>query len=235
MISQRDAATVRRSILIGGLPEDVAGEILVHSAVKTYDRGESVFLQGEPAHSVFVVLEGWIKLFRIAQSGAEAVIGVFAPGQSFGEAVAFRRARYPVNAEAVTETRLLGIDAPGLMTRMRANPEICTAILAATFHQLQELVGQVEQLKAQTGAQRVARFLLGLCHVETGTCTVTMPYDKVLIAGRLGMKPESLSRAFARLKPAGVRVTQNHAEIDDVERLRDFVEQDRADFWRKAP
>jgi hypothetical protein len=47
---------------------------------------------------------------------------------------------------------------------------------------------------------------------------VTLPYDKVLIAGRLGMKPESLSRAFARLKDQGVTISQNVAEIDDVGR-----------------
>jgi len=113
-------------------------------------------------------------------------------------------------------------------------PELGTAILAATFQHLHELVGQVERLKAQTGAQRVAEFLLDLCPADAGSCTVTLPYDKVLIAGRLGIKPESLSRAFARLREAGVTVRQNHAAIADINGLREFVEQDRADFWRKA-
>jgi hypothetical protein len=57
------------------------------------------------------------------------------------------------------------------------------------------LVGQIEQFKAQSSAQRVAEFLASLCVVEDGAGTVTLPYDKALIAGRLGMKPESLSRS----------------------------------------
>jgi hypothetical protein len=62
---------------------------------------------------------------------------------------------------------------------------------------------------------------------------VTLPYDKVLIAGRLGMKPESLSRAFARLKTVGVKVKKNHAEIEDIEVLRHYAEADPADSWSK--
>jgi hypothetical protein len=50
-----------------------------------------------------------------------------------------------------------------------------------------------------------------------------LPYDKALIAGRLGMQPESLSRAFARLKQIGVHIEQNIAIIDDVGRLRHYV------------
>jgi CRP-like cAMP-binding protein len=117
---------------------------------------------------------------------------------------------------------------------MKSRPELCTAVLASTFRHLHSLIGQVEQLKARTGAQRVAEFLLELCPVDEGACAVTLPYDKILIAGRLGMKPESLSRAFARLRESGVMVRQNHAAIADVEKLRDYVEEDRAASWSKA-
>lgn len=229
-----DIAVARESILLNGLGDDALTEVLAHSSVREFGRGASIFLEGERAHSVFIVLSGWVKLFRIAQSGAEAVVAVFTRGQSFGEAVAFRHDTYPVSAEAVTDCRLMRLDTTTMLDRMRTHPELCTAILSATFLHLHHLVNQVEQLKAQTGAQRVAEFLLHLCPTEDGSCTVTLPYDKVLIAGRLGIKPESLSRAFVRLRDAGVTVRQNHAAIADIGRLREFVEQDRAEFWRKA-
>ena len=108
---------------------------------------------------------------------------------------------------------------------MRAEPEVSLAALASTLQHLHQLVGQVEQIKAQTGAQRVAEFLLELCGCDAGRCSVTLPYDKTLIAGRLGMKPESLSRAFARLKPLGVSITRNHATIENVAALSDYCEE----------
>ena len=61
-----------------------------------------------------------------------------------------------------------------------------------------------------------------------------LPYDKVLIAGRLGMKPESLSRAFVRLRDEGVTIRQNRAVIEDVTALRSFAEEDPAMAWARC-
>jgi CRP-like cAMP-binding protein len=234
MLKPADLAVVKQSILLSHLPEDLADALLERAVAHSHDRGATIFLQGEPAQCVHIVLEGWVKLFRISSNGAEAVVGVFTRGRSFGEAVAFRGDVYPVNAEAVTDCRLLHVRAATMLEMMKSRPELCTAMLASTFRHLQSLVNQVEQLKAQTGAQRVAEFLLELCPVDEGACAVTLPYDKILIAGRLGMKPESLSRAFARLRGTGVMVRQNHAAISDVGKLREYVEEDRAASWSKA-
>lgn len=229
-----DSRIARGSVLLASVPDDVAEIILSRSEIRALTRGETIFLQGEPADYVFIVLEGWAKLFRMSPNGAEAVVGVFTKGRSFGEAVAFRSDVYPVGAEAVTDCRLMQVRASIVLDMMKSRPEVCTAMLASTFKHLHALVAQIEQLTAQTGAQRVAEFLIELCPVEEGPCAVTLPYDKVLIAGRLGMKPESLSRAFARLRDTGVKISQNHAAISDVARLRDYVEEDRATAWSRV-
>ncbi|WP_363322238.1 Crp/Fnr family transcriptional regulator [uncultured Aliiroseovarius sp.] len=196
-----------------------------------YDRGQTVFLQGERATAIFIVVDGWAKLYRIAPSGAEAVVGVFTKGRSFGEALAFRGDVYPVSSEAVTKCTLLRIDAEDYLRRIRETPETAISLLSATFVHLHNLVSQIEALKARTGAQRVAEFLCELAECQTGACEVVLPYDKILIAGRLGMKPESLSRAFARLKDEGVQVKQNRAKIDDIDHLRIYCEEDPAQAW----
>lgn len=234
MPSAADREVARQSILFAAMPAELAEMLLARATVQEYDRGATIFLQGDPVAFVHVVLEGWVKLYRVAPNGAETVVGVFTRGRSFGEAVAFRGDVYPVAAEAVTECRVLQLRAGLILDMMKARPELCTAMLAATFWHLHNLVTQIEQLKAQTGVQRVAEFLLNLCPVSEGACTVRLPYDKVLIAGRLGMKPESLSRAFARLRESGVVVKHNHAAIADVTRLRALAAEDRSAAWSKA-
>ena len=226
-------ALVRKSVLSSSMPEALAESGLANARQREFDRGATIFLQGERASAIYLVAEGWVKLYRIAPNGAEAVVSVFTKGASFGEAVAFRHDTYPVAAEAVTDCRLIRIEADAFLRSIRENPELAISILSATFAHLHALVAQVEALKAQTGAQRVAEFLLELSSCESGACEVTLPYDKVLIAGRLGMKPESLSRAFARLREQGVTVRQNVAEIQDVAVLRDYVEEDPALAWSK--
>jgi len=227
-------AIARKSLLLASLSDATAEALLAKGIWRHYERGETVFLQGETASSVHIVIDGWIKLFRISPNGAEAIVNVFTRGSSFGEAMAFRNSPYPVSAEAVTECHLVQIPTAPLIAMMAERPEICTSILASTFQHLHTLVAQIEQLKAQTGAQRVAEFLLDLASCSTVGCTVTLPYDKVLIAGRLGMKPESLSRAFSKLRRVGVKVSRNHAIISDLERLQAFAGQDPADAWSSA-
>lgn len=220
------SALARRSLLLARTPEPVAQSVLATAHARRFDRGSTIFLQGERASAVYIVAEGWVKLYRISPSGTEAVVAVFTKGASFGEAVAFRNDTYPVAAEAVTDCTLVRIEVETLLRHLRENPEIAIAILSSTFAHLQGLVGHIVQLKAQTGAQRVAEFLLELAPCSEGSCEVTLPYDKVLIAGRLGMKPESLSRAFGRLKSLGVSIRQTNAVIGDIGVLRDYVEKD---------
>lgn len=229
-----DLATARAAVLFSSLPTAIADPILQRSLSKSYKRGETIFCQGDEAQNIFVVLDGWVKLFRITPTGAEAVVGVFTKGRSFGEAVAFENSSYPVTAEAVTDTRLLLVRTSLLTTMMRDKPEIAMAIVSSTFRHLHSLVGQVEQLKAHTGAQRVAEFLLELCDADRGSCTITLPYDKTLIAGRLGMQPQSLSRAFSRLEAQGVKITHNQATILDIDQLREYMLEDRSAPWKKA-
>ena len=234
MINQSDLITARAAVLFSTLPPEVSAGILQRSMVRSYGRGETIFLQGDVSESIFVVLDGWVKLFRITPTGAEAVVGVFTKGRSFGEAVAFENIAYPVTAEAVTESRLLLVRTAVLSSMMKERPEIAMAIVSSTFRHLHALVAQVEQLKAHTGAQRVAEFLLELCNTSKGPCTITLPYDKSLIAGRLGMQPPSLSRAFNKLEEIGVNISQNQAEIADVVKLRAYMSEDRSAPWRKG-
>ncbi|MCW2306473.1 Crp/Fnr family transcriptional regulator [Rhodobium gokarnense] len=229
-ISEADYALIRKTPLFSGISGVQFDAVLSDAATKTISRGETLFLQGDPAEALFVVLEGWVKLYRVTPAGDEAVVHVFTDGQSFAEAAAFTGGVYPVSAEAVTDGRLLHIPVARLFDRVRAEPEIGFALLASTSLHLHTLVQQIEALKAQTGAQRVAEFLVGLCKDRdaAGRRTIVLPYDKALIAGRLGMKPESLSRAFQRLRDYGVRIASNKAEIADIETLRRLVDEERA-------
>ena len=231
----KDRETIARtSRLLRSLQEGDVDSLLAASSWKSYDRGETLFLQGERANAIHVVIDGWVKLYRIAPNGSETVVNVFTKSGSFGEAVALRAAPYPVSAEAVTECQMLHIPSDALTSQIRHDPEFGISVLAATFQHLNSLVSQLEQLKARTGVQRVADFLLEQCNGTTGSCVVNQPYEKVLIAGLLGMKPESLSRAFSKIRAAGVKVVGAHAAIEDIDRLRRYCDEDPAAAWSKA-
>lgn len=213
--------------LLKRLSSEARAQLLQGATKKHVSRGEMIFFQDDKADAFFIVLEGWVKVFRATSSGDEAVVGVFTRGQTFAEGAAFANINFPVSGEAVTDCVVLSISVAHLAGSISADPNIALAMMSSLSMHLHQLVLQIEGLKTHTGAQRVAEFLLNLCPEPSGACTLVLPYDKALIAGRLGMKPESLSRAFQKLKGFGVEVKQNRAIISNVQMLRMLVEQER--------
>ena len=223
-MDQSDWQIVRSTPLFGAMPQDVAQSLVGNQAVRVYEKGTLLFQQGDPATSFFVVLDGWVKLFRTTPDGSEAIVGVFCRGESFAEAAIFMGGRYPVSAEVATTARLVRIDGDLLRRRIHEQPDLAFSMLASASYHLKFLVEQIEQIKVLSAPQRIADFLIKLCPAREGSCAIELPYEKALIAGRLGMKPESLSRALAKLRPLGVSVEREHVSIVDVDLLVRFVE-----------
>lgn len=222
-LTAKDQEIVKRINVLRGLNPLIVERLIAPATVVTVEQGDTVFRQGELATAFFIVLEGWVKLYRITPAGDEAVIYIFANGDSFAEAVAFTGRPYPATAEAVSAARIVRIPADHVVKCIRAMPDIALAMIASTSTHLHQLVQQVEQLKMQSGVQRVAEFLAALCDRDSGSCTIALPYDKMLIAARLGIKPESLSRSLAKLRSFGVEVHAHHVIVHDVEKLQGIV------------
>jgi CRP-like cAMP-binding protein len=232
--SSADLDIVRRINVFRGLAPLVIERLIGPASAIELDDGDILFRQDDPALAFFILVEGWVKLSRVTFAGDEAVIHVFTKGDSFAEAVAFTGKPYPATAQAVSVARVVSIPAAHVIKCIRDTPDIALGMIAATQVHLHHLVEQVEQLKAQTGVQRLADFLACLCPPASGAYTLALPYDKGLIAGRLGLEPETLSRSFVKLKQVGVEVKASHVAIADVERLRRFAADDHEPI-RTAP
>jgi CRP-like cAMP-binding protein len=223
-----DLQVISRIAVFQGLKPETIEHVLEPATAIMMKAHDTLFRQGDPATAFYIVVDGWLKLYRITPSGGEAVINTLTKGDSFAEAVAFTGTVYPACAEAVSEARVVRIPADHVVRCIRQSPDIALAMIASTSLHLHQLVQQVEHLKAQSGVQRVAEFLVSLAPVEQGSCVIALPYDKVLIAARLGLKPESLSRAFAKLRSIGVTVHASHVALSDVAKLRQIADDERS-------
>lgn len=223
-MDSRDWQIVRATPLFGSMSQEITQSIIGNQPVRSYEKDAQLFHQGEVATAFFLVLDGWVKLYRLTPEGNEAVVGVFKRGETFAEAAIFLGGRYPVNAEVVTPSRLLRFDGENVRRRIREQPDLALSMLASASYHLKALVEQIEKIKLLSAPQRTADFLVELSSVSAGAVTIDLPYEKALIANRLGMKPESLSRALAKLRPLGVSVDRERVTIADVQLLIRFVE-----------
>jgi len=224
MISDLDWEILRRTRLLHALP-DVALETLVAAAsFRRVEKDVVLFHRGDPAHHFFAVLDGWVKVSRDGAAGEEAVLEVFGRGETFAEAAMFMGGGYPATATIVEPSRLCRFSRRTFMKLGMEQPEICFTMLGAISRHLHQMVAEVEQLKTRNGEQRLANFLAGLCGKTSGSCEISLPYDKGLVAARLGMRPESLSRHLANLAEFGVHSNGHTVVIGSVERLLEFSE-----------
>jgi CRP-like cAMP-binding protein len=225
--SSHDRQAIASAAIFSKLPPDALDTLLAQSQLQMRPRNALLFEQDERATVFYLLLEGWVKLFRMSPGGDETVVGLFTRGECIADVPCLTEADYPVSGKTVSDARLLAIPSRAIVDMTRANPAVCLGMLGSMSSHLKKLVDQIEELKACTGPQRLAGFLVGLAPVAQGSCTIVLPYEKLLIAGRLGMQPESLSRAFQRLRAVGVRSSQHSVAIGDVERLAEFAGRER--------
>jgi len=225
-LSAQDAALLRNLPLFQKLAEPALAGLLATATLRSVERGADLFVQGDPADRFFILLEGWVKLYRINRDGAEAVVAMVAAGESFAEAAMFAQGNFPVCAQAVTDIRLLSITAQAFARCVQDDVGTAFAMLGSLSMRLRTLVQQIEQLQVQSAPQRVGGFLLRLCPAGSGNAAFVLPCEKSLVARRLGIQPETFSRALAKLRPIGVEVQGSVVSVADLDALREFCHED---------
>lgn len=206
-----------------GLPEADLTAFLRSAVTRNYKKQQTIFIQGDEATRLFVVKRGWVKFSRQTPEGEQAVLGLFTRGSIFGESSIFSNAVYTSTADAAEDARIIEI--PGIILRERAvsNHEIMGRVMNVMSHEMRNLQLENEHLALMSASQRVGCLLLQLSSSIPGDGGVlTFPYDKSLAAARLGMKPETFSRALAQLKPLGISVKGSDVKIESFASLIDY-------------
>jgi CRP-like cAMP-binding protein len=189
-------------------------------------KGEMLFQKGDPAKGFFVVVSGQMKLAFPSAHGNEKVVEIIGPQQSFGEAVMFMDRPFPVFAEALLDTLLIHIGKDAVFRLIEADPSFARRMLAGLSMRLHSLIADVESYSQRSSAQRVIGYLLQHGPDDDrseGKIDVTLPTSKQVIASRLNLTPETLSRIFHDLTEAGlIEVHGRHITVPDLQCLRQF-------------
>jgi len=189
-------------------------------------KGEFLFRQGDESHGFFVVVGGQIKLAFASTRGNEKVVEIIGPRQSFGEAVMFMGRPYPVFAQALADTLVLHIARQTVFDLLATDTTFARAMLAGLSRRLHSLIEDVESYSLRSGLQRVIGYLLQQCadqEKREDEPSVTLPISKQVLASRLNLTPETLSRVLHDLTQANlISVQGRQITIHGLKRLRDF-------------
>ena len=186
-------------------------------------------LDEEKLSLIHILLEGWVKLFKGNVSGQESILQMLTVGETLLETIIFNNLPFPVSAQAVDNVKLLSIPASVVREQLQNNKELAINMLSNVAGRSQALITQFEQLTLKTVPQRIGWFLLKL-FLENGERkkNLKLPYDKSLIAGFLGMKPETFSRTLQQLKEQGIDINHKSVELLEVLALCNYCDMELA-------
>lgn len=205
-----------------GLFSHEVSHFLQKSNTKIVPAGAILFLQGDAVSDVYIILDGLIKLSRTTENGEESVVSILTRGDVYIETTTVSGGPYPVSGFALTQSRVLKVPASRFFKMALSDSRMARNVLTIITERVGGLIDRVEELSLKSSCQRLASYLVSLCNNDDGTEIVCLPLCKCVIAQQLGMKPETLSRSFAKLRAVGVSVHGEKVSIRDVGRLREY-------------
>ena len=215
---------LRLTPLLEGLDNRVINALAACTREVSLPENHVLCRQGAEPQHLHVLLEGQVALWGTAPDGSNAVVEVIRPPGYFVLATVLTRLPYMMSARTVTASRVLMIEIEGLHALLHREVPLANALLRAEALNFRSLVRQVQDLKLRTAAQRLGCYLLALTHEpDAKTADFRLPFDKRLLAARLGCRQENLSRAFAALRAVGVETHGSRVILHDVPALREFA------------
>ncbi|MBB3190385.1 Crp/Fnr family transcriptional regulator [Halomonas cerina] len=218
---------VRGVSWLGDLDDDALEALLKDTEVRTLASHGWLFRQEAPAHWLYIVISGAVRLVRATRDGRLATIRCVARGGTLGELSMVSRAGvYLYSAQALRRTRVLAIPAD----RCRAILDRQPACRAEFMSRLAlELTERLEDLALLTQADAMARLISYLLReLPSGHTTqapvVRLAMPKRWLAAQLAMTPETLSRLLARLRDEGaIHIDGQRLKVLDEQKLRDIM------------
>ncbi|MFZ4125020.1 MAG: Crp/Fnr family transcriptional regulator [Rickettsiales bacterium] len=213
--------------LFANLPDKEVQIFADAAHIKSYTKGQYLYMEGEEAKFFYVMCSGWLKLLHVTEDGEEIVIAMLTKNNITGESAIFEQGNFASTAQIVEDAQILSIPIALLKEQMSVSNKLALNMLTSMIQYQRRHEMQVEQFLLYSAPQRVGCFILGLCPVfeQKDGVEIELPYDKTLIANTLGMKGPTFSRALNMLRDeTGTRISGSRVTIDSIKGLLKFVD-----------
>ncbi len=220
---------LQRTELFGCLAGEELADVAQRAVEVRLKKGEMLFVSGELAKGLFVVVNGQIRVFQQNAEGREQVMHIDAAGSVVAEVAVFDGGPYPASAISEADLDVLFIDTHDVHHFCKKYPALAMRALMLMAQRVRRHAQLVESLCFQDVGQRLAVFLLTSAQYAgtpmRGRIEFHLPLSQHEIAIRIGSVRDVVARAFARLKHDGLIEVEGHEVIiPDARALKLYAE-----------
>lgn len=175
---------------------------------RSFARGETIFLRGEPGDALYVILDGEVKIVLVGSDGQESILVVFGPGDFFGEMALFDAKPRSADAVAVSDTTTCVLHRDVFEQFVREHPEVAFPIFRALTARLRRTTHRLEDVMFLDLPTRVAKKLLQLASkhgVQTPRgVRIDLPISQQELAEMVGATRPRVNEQLRRLSREGI-------------------------------
>ena len=212
--------TLRRNPYFDDLPEQLLNEIARHMQLRSFERGEVLFWEGDPCAGLHIIEEGSVKLYRISPQGRQYIIRVLQEGETCNEVPAFDSGTNPVNVETLERSKVWVIDDETLRALVRAHPDFALKVLSNFGKNLRGLVRMVSEMAFYQVTNRLARLIS-----ELPADSARPQWTQEQLAAQLGTVREVGARSLKELERSGaIRIEDRRIHVADPDALSQWTQ-----------
>ncbi len=216
--------TLQRLRHFGELPDQVQQALAASASRRHFNAGQVIYVEGEPAESIYILESGWVKATRMTSEGREQAMMFLRPVEVFGDIAVFTGTPYPGTVVALEDVDVWVIPAQKILDLSPRHPEFAMAVIRHLGGRVLHYINLVEDLSLRNVETRLASTLLQNAELHDGQLIVPRrewtTFDEM--ATRLGTVRDVLSRALKTLEAEGLlRVEKQSIILLDPKRLEE--------------
>ncbi|HLD16164.1 MAG TPA: Crp/Fnr family transcriptional regulator [Coxiellaceae bacterium] len=222
----RDGTFLQNIPIFCNVSDITLEEVTQHVKRSLYKKGDIILNTALSKNAFLWVMQGWAKLFKESSKGEEIIIDILTENNYCGEQFIFQSEEMDVyTVQAISDIELFTLPVPLLQKLVSVDHQLALNFLRNTLEKEKELNMEIEHLSIQNASQRIGCFILRLQALNKDhTDWLHLPYDKSLLATRLGMRAETFSRALAKLsKQCDLEIKNESIHMNSVDKLVHYV------------
>ncbi|MBI5839921.1 MAG: Crp/Fnr family transcriptional regulator [Chloroflexi bacterium] len=197
------------------LPDEIQQAVAAAATHRHFDAGQVIYVEGEPAESIYILESGWVKATRMTREGREQAMMFLRPVEVFGDIAVFTGTTYPGTVVALEDVDVWVIPAQTVLDLIQRQPAFATAVIRHLGERVLHYISLVEDLSLRSVESRLAHTLL--LHAELRDGKLIVPrrdwttFDEMAV--RLGTVRDVLSRALKTLEAENLLRVEKHAIV----------------------
>jgi CRP-like cAMP-binding protein len=193
---------LRRSTIFRRLTAEDRQRLAAVASMRQFDKGAMLFSEGDASDSLYTVVTGRVKVFKVTARGTDVILEIFGPGDPVGAVAVYESRPYPASAVALEPTTCLLVPRQAFFSLLETYPTMVRGLLVGLTHRLVELTNRLMELSGGRIEARLARFLLKLAddvgQPRDRAIFIPMPLSRQELADMIGTTIETSIRIMSR-------------------------------------